>query len=192
MKPGFLLAAAFAACLPVRAQDFGMGGAAAPAAPAASSASAPSPSRAKRPAPAAPSAGSASAVGASSGTAKASVDDVYGGAKMRDPFMKLVGAGAAPPAAAPVKEYEPEDLSIHALELKGILRDKAGPMALIFDPGSGMSFILRSGKLFDAKKKAVPGVTGSIKMEQKTVTLMTADKDVQTLRLGETAAEAEE
>lgn len=150
---------------------------------------APLPARAA--APPARAASTSTVVDASTGAARPpSIDEIYGGTKLRDPFVRLGGAGVSAPAAAPTKEYDPDDFTIHALELKGILRDKAGPMALIFDPGSNMSFILRGGKLYDSKKKAVPGITGSIKIEQKTVTLMTADKDVQILRLGETAAES--
>lgn len=121
------------------------------------------------------------------------VDDVYGGAKLRDPFMKLSGAGAAGTAvAAPAKDYDPEEFSIHQLELKGIMRDKAGITALLVDMSSRFPFILRGGRLYDMRKKPVKGVTGVIKPAQKTVTLTTADKDVQTLRLGEDADEAEE
>lgn len=123
------------------------------------------------------------------------VDDVYGGAKLRDPFMRLSGGGAGMAAvaiAAPPKEYDPEEFSIHQLELKGIMRDKAGLTALLSDMNTRFTFILRGGRLYDMRKKAVPGVTGVIQLAQKTVTLTTADKDVQTLRLGEDADEAEE
>ncbi|MBI2361757.1 MAG: hypothetical protein HYV15_00005, partial [Elusimicrobia bacterium] len=85
-----------------------------------------------------------------------------------------------------------ENFSIHSLELKGLMRDKKGHTALLFDAATATAFVLRGGRVYDPKKKPIPGVTGTIKMEQKTVTLMTADKDVQTLRLGETAGEAEE
>lgn len=121
------------------------------------------------------------------------VDDIYGGAKLRDPFMKLAGAGVAAAAlAAPLKDYDPEAFSIHQLELKGIMRDKSGLTALLVDIESRFPFILRGGRLYDMRKKPVKGVTGVVKPLQKTVTLTTADKDVQTLRLGEDADEAEE
>jgi hypothetical protein len=64
--------------------------------------------------------------------------------------------------------------------------------ALLVDMNSRFPFILRGGRLYDMRKKPVKGVTGVIKPAQKTVTLTTADKDVQTLRLGEDADEAEE
>lgn len=133
-------------------------------------------------------------VDASTGGVRAlAVDDIYGGAKLRDPFMKLAGAGVAAAAvAAPPKDYDPEEFSIHQLELKGIMGDKAGLTALLVDMNSRFPFILRGGRLYDMRKKPVKGVTGVIKPAQKTVTLTTADKDVQTLRLGEDADEAEE
>ena len=128
-----------------------------------------------------------------SGVKALGVDDVYGGAKLRDPFMKLAGAGAvAAPVAAPAKDFDPEDFSIHQLELKGVMRDKAGMSAMLVDMNTHFSFILRGGRLYDMRKKPVPGVTGVIQPAQKSVTLTTADKDVQTLRLGEDANEAEE
>lgn len=127
------------------------------------------------------------------GTKALGVDDIYGGTKLRDPFTKLSGAGvAAAPVAAPPKEFDPEEFSIHKLELKGIMRDKAGMTALLVDIDTHFTFILRGGRLYDMRKKPVPNVTGAIQPAQKSVTLTTADKDVQTLRLGEDADEAEE
>lgn len=172
-----------------------------PAPPAPDKASAPSPAPASPEAPnlahqsrpRKPKAKPA-AVDESSGTAKVlGVDDIYGGTKFRDPFMKLAGSGVSQaPAAAAAKEYDPDEFSIHQLELKGIMRDKAGWIALLSDMNTRLSFILRGGRLYDPKKKPVAGVTGVVKPAEKTVILTTADKDVQTLRLGENADEAEE
>ncbi|TBR21490.1 hypothetical protein EPO15_10235 [bacterium] len=151
-------------------------------------------SAAQQDAPRKPKKEKAPAVEESTGGVKAlGVDDIYGGAKLRDPFMKLGGSGAAAaPVAAPPKDFDPEEFSIHQLELKGIMRDKAGMSAMLVDMNTHFSFILRGGRLYDMRKKPVPGVTGVIQPAQKTVTLTTADKDVQTLRLGEDADEAEE
>lgn len=136
----------------------------------------------------------APAVDESSGAVKVlGIDDIYGGTKFRDPFMKLAGSGVqAAPVAAAAKEFDPDEFSIHQLELKGVMRDKAGWTALLVDMNTRMSFLLRAGRLYDMKKKAVPGVTGVVKPAEKTVVLTTADKDVQTLKLGEDADEAEE
>lgn len=113
--------------------------------------------------------------------------DLYDGAKFRDPFRVLNaggGGGAAPAAPA---AYDPETFSIHGLDLKGILKDRSGDYAVLVEAGSGAGFVLRGGQLFDYKNKRVPGVTGIVQFRQKTVVLMTPDKDVQTLRLGEQA-----
>lgn len=161
----------------------------------AAPAPAPAVNPAHQPAPRKPKAkDKAPGVDESSGAAKAlGVDDIYGGAKLRDPFMKLAGSGVqAAPAAAAAKEFDPEEFSIHQLELKGIMRDKAGWTALLVDMNTRLSFLLRGGRLYDLKKKAVAGVTGVVKPAEKTVVLTTADKDVQTLKLGEDADEAEE
>ena len=85
------------------------------------------------------------------------VEDIFGGGKYRDPFTKLgaMGAGGPAPAAAPLKEYNPEEFSIHGLELKGIMRDRAGPVALLVESATRMTFILRGGRLLDLKKKPV-------------------------------------
>lgn len=166
----------------------------APAGEAAAAVPADGLSAAQREAPRRPKKEKAPAVDESTGGVKAlGVEDIYGGGKIRDPFMKLGGAGAvSAPVAAPPKDFDPEDFSIHQLELKGIMKDKAGLSAMLVDMNSHFSFILRGGRLYDMRKKAVPGVTGVIVPAQKSVTLTTADKDVQTLRLGEDADEDEE
>lgn len=119
------------------------------------------------------------------------LEDIYWGDKFRDPFSKATVASGGSGKAAKV-EYSPEDFSIHELELKGVLKDKTGDFAILVDPRSGMGFMLRGGKLYDAKNALVRGVTGRISVAQKSITLITADKDVQILRLGETEEEAED
>ncbi|MEK9145958.1 MAG: hypothetical protein AAB339_10140, partial [Elusimicrobiota bacterium] len=79
---------------------------------------------------------------------------------------------------------QPQEFSIHLLNLKGILKDRRGSYAILTDTLGG-SFLLKDGKLFDYKNKPLPGVTGAIQPKQKSVTLMTPDKDVQVLRIGE-------
>jgi Tfp pilus assembly protein PilP len=78
-----------------------------------------------------------------------------------------------------------ENFSIHSLNLKGIMKDGAGAYAILADGQTSASFVLKGGVLFDFRNKRVPGVTGTIQMRRKTVTLMTADKDVQPLKMGE-------
>lgn len=149
----------------------------------------PKPAPPAKPGTAAPAAPAGMA--ASTAPAQPTVQDIYGGDAYRDPFMKL-GAAGAQAVAAPVAEFKVEDFSIHTLELKGIMRDRGGPIAVLVDTSTHASFTLRGGRLYGPKKKTIPGVTGTVRPDRKTVTLMTADKDVQTLRLGENADRAEE
>lgn len=122
-----------------------------------------------------------------SSTAAASAPDVssvYTAEKLRDPFLKGGASGGAP-VSAPSKEFTAEDFNIHNLFLKGIMKDADADYALLVDRGFGTSFILRKGRLYDLKNKPVPGVSGTIDIKAKRVNVMTADKDVQVLRLGE-------
>ena len=92
---------------------------------------------------------------------------------------------------AEAKEFTLEDFSIQNLELRGIMKDRQGSFAVLLDIDSRTGFILRNGKLYDYKKKHIPGVKGQISLPQKSVTLTTEDKDTRTFRLGE-ENEAEE
>ncbi|MBI4386833.1 MAG: hypothetical protein HY551_05575 [Elusimicrobia bacterium] len=114
-----------------------------------------------------------------SSTAAVSAADLYRAHGLRDPFLKSGGGSSG------AVVQEPGDFSIHKLILKGILKDPGGDFALLIEPSSGASYILKKGRLYDAKRKPVPGVTGLVKSKQKMVHLMTPEKDVQTLVLGE-------
>ncbi len=111
------------------------------------------------------------------------VEDIYQGAKYRDPFRKVTAAASR--SAASKAEFEIQDFSIHEVELKGIMKDGKGSFAVIVDIATGASLVLRKGRVYTFRNKRIPGVTGRINVAQKTVVLLTADKDVQTLRLGE-------
>lgn len=121
-------------------------------------------------------------VSASSETTK-TVTDLYKGS--RDPFRMPSAGGGGGAAAAPAEPFKLDDFNIHTLDLKGIMADKGGSIAILVDNRFQLSFILRGGFVYSGKKR-VPGVTGTIHRRQKSVTLITTDKDVQTLRLGET------
>lgn len=122
-------------------------------------------------------------VAASTKTATFStVEEMYPAFRLRNPFAPVMGAGSASPAAV---EMPPDEFSIHGLELKGIMEDRFGGYALLRDTKYGVRFVLRRGKLLDAKNKPVPGVTGWVRVKQKTVRLVTAEKEVQVLTLGE-------
>jgi hypothetical protein len=175
-----------------------MPGAPTPAAPAAApQTSAPQASAPQPPKPQAPSSrrrdAPVPAVSTSSSTSAADVLGVstytvatlYTGDKVRDPFLPpSVGGGSvrARDRNAPVV------VDIHALELRGIMKDGSSDFA-IFSTDMGTSLVLRGRFLYDDHNKRVPGITGRIKLKQKRAELVTADKDVQIYSLGESEAD---
>lgn len=110
---------------------------------------------------------------------QATVATIYTADRLRDPFSRW-GAGRASS-----KPFSIEDFSIHKLSLRGIMRDAGSDFALFTDSESGAGFLLRKGKLYDPKKKAVPGISGAINFKAKAVTLTAPEGDVQIFRLGE-------
>lgn len=154
---------------------------AAEAAPAKAPAAAPA-TAAAAPAAAAPAASAAKPEVKTSTTPPPSPSTIYTAEKLRDPFM--AGGGGA--ANASGKPFSIEtDFNIHNLQLRGIMKDAAADYALFSDTAFGATFILRKGRLYDMKNKAVPGITGKLKIEQKWASLETPDHDVQIFRLGE-------
>lgn len=136
------------------------------------------PAAAADPAPA-PAASTAAVAGST-----LTVSAIYTGDRVRDPFSTASSGGARRAASdKPGEENAPPD--IHALTLRGIMQDSDTEYALLTAEG-GESFMLRGGRLHNGAGKAVPGITGRIRLKQKTVELITADKDVQVFRLGET------
>jgi len=134
-----------------------------------------------------------SSVDASTDTDKAlTIVDLY--KAVRDPFTPVTAASVLPlkPVSAavdaPAAEEEPPEpeFSIHFLSLKGIMKDRRGASAILVHEKTGQGYLLRGGKLYDYKNNRIPGVTGVVKPKEKTVILMTPDKDVQPLFLGET------
>ncbi|MBI4249312.1 MAG: hypothetical protein HY611_07400 [Elusimicrobia bacterium] len=124
-------------------------------------------------------------------TAPLKIGDIYKADKMRDPFAPLVGAGEGAAgtgavgisaAPTPTPEAAAEGFNIHNLILKGILQGSGGKYALFLDPNLGVSYMLKSSKLYDWKSNPVKGILG--KIEGKTVLLMTPDKDIQWFKLG--------
>lgn len=112
-------------------------------------------------------------------------EDYYKAMKLRDPFVSLQGGGGqrvVGEAVVPVESF-----NIHYLELKGILEDPGGKAALLVDPAAAVSYILKDGKVLDAKGEIVPGVTG--KIQGQGVRLITSENDIQDLSL---ASEEEE
>lgn len=138
----------------------------------------------------------AAQVGASTASA-ATIATVYTADKVRDPFIKSAApapAAATAAALALAKGELPEapEFSIHALSLRAIMQDSGADYALFSDANSGGTMLFRKGRLYDSKNKVIAGVTGNIKIKQKTVNLLTEDQDVQVFRLGEDRDKKEE
>lgn len=110
------------------------------------------------------------------------VQDLYHG-DQRDPFQVQFGGGA--PGAGAENPEAVVEFSIHNLALRGIMQDRGGDFAVLAERGTGNPYVLKKGRLYDHRNKLVKGVTGSVKPKQKMVALMTPDRDVQTLILGE-------
>ena len=116
---------------------------------------------------------------------------LYTGDRVRDPFQP---ASSGVRGAARVEEKAdlgPPTADIHALTLRGMLKDAAADYAL-FAAETGEVFMLRANRLYNERNKIVPGITGRINLKQKRVELMTADKDVQTYLIGEPKEKDEE
>lgn len=133
-----------------------------------------------------------------SSQAVVSVDQLYRPVNMRDPLIpatvygdsmsgaKAPGAKAAEPAkpAAPAKpEAALSSFSVAGMTLAGIMEDYRGKQALLRDASTGAMYTLRGGRLYDQRKKAVPGVSGVVKGRQ--AVLMTEDKAVHQFALKE-------
>lgn len=123
-------------------------------------------------------------------TAALTVDQVYKG-NSRDPLVEstmfgdqkgTTGKPREKAGAAPVAAVEKGTFTVYGLTLTGIMEDSRGRQALLKD-AAGAVYTLKAGQLLDAKKKAVPGVSGVIKGKQ--IILMTEDKKVQHLNLRE-------
>jgi hypothetical protein len=130
------------------------------------------------------------AVAASTSAAKvsastATVGSIYTGDRSRDPFLPAaMGGSSVRRNTDEAKSDGPELVDIHGMALRGIMKDSKVDYAL-FTAETGGTYLLRGGKLYNEKNKVVPGITGAIRLKQKTVELVTADKDVQVFRLGE-------
>jgi hypothetical protein len=113
------------------------------------------------------------------------VEQVYRPANMRDPLKVSTAFGNehSPKAAAVVAGVAGSTFSVYNLSLTGIMEDSRSKEALIADKTTGLTYILKGGKLLDSKKKQMPGVTGVIKGKQ--VILLTEDKKVHQLNLHE-------
>ncbi len=119
------------------------------------------------------------------------VASLYTGDRMRDPFTPATSGGRGPIRAEKEEDAGPPTADIHALALRGMLKDASTDYAL-FAAETGEVFMLKAGRLYNERNKPVPGITGRINLRQKRVELMTADKDVQTFVIGESKDKEED
>ena len=138
------------------------------------------------PAAVAVSTGAAQTVGVTTQT----VSTVYTGDRVRDPFLPAAMGASTARRIDDAKTEGPEVVDIHGMTLRGIMKDRLIDYAL-FTAETGGTYLLRGGKLYNERNKVVPGIRGVIKLKQKTVELITPDKDVQVFRLGEDDKEKE-
>jgi hypothetical protein len=133
-------------------------------------------------------AGPVSAQEVPASTAPLTMGQVYASSGLRDPLLPATvygdskggakGAGGAASAAV-----VPGTFSVYNLAITGIMEDSGGRQALLRDTATGALYSLKAGKLRDAKRKTVPGVTGVVKDRQ--VVLMTEDKKIHQVSLPE-------
>ena len=116
-------------------------------------------------------------------TPAATVEQLYSG-KHRDPMVPATVFGDQTGAAKPQEQaaVSTSSFSVYNLTLAGVMEDSKGKQALLSNP-AGAVYTLRAGRLFDGKKKPVPGVSGGIRGKQ--VILLTDDKKVREISLRE-------
>ncbi|MBN1383448.1 MAG: hypothetical protein JW983_01025 [Elusimicrobia bacterium] len=84
----------------------------------------------------------------------------YKGNLYRDP---LIPAGAAVYSGIDTAAEVMTSEKLATLQLKGIFRDKDIGIAIITDPNSGSSYILKKGKVYNRKHQVVKGVAGVVR-----------------------------
>ena len=125
------------------------------------------------------------------GSSTQTVSSIYTGDRSRDPFLPAaMGATSARRVDDSKAGGGLDAVDIHGMSLRGIMKDPKVDYALFSYEGGG-TYLLRGGKLYNERNKPVPGITGAIRLKQKTVELITPDKDVQIFRLGEDEKEKE-
>lgn len=108
----------------------------------------------------------------------ATISSLYGVDRLRDPFGRW---GSQRGESRP---FSLAAFSIHKLSLRAVMKDASSEFALFAEEETGASFLLRQGRLYDEKGKAVPGISGSMNIKTKSAALTAADGDVQVFRLG--------
>lgn len=96
----------------------------------------------------------------------------------RDPFVSLVGGSKGTKRSSKDSQRSIENFS--QLQLKGILQDPLGPVALI-SSNDGENFKLKNGVIYDRRNKKMLHVSGTIKATK--VTLYGPNKTMRVLTL---------
>jgi hypothetical protein len=125
----------------------------------------------------------APAAAAVSTAASAGVDQIYSPSSKRNPLKPstLNVDEHGPNSKAAQSDVSKATFSVYNLSLTGIMEDPRSKEAMLIDATTGLFYTLTGGKLLDAKKKQVPGVSGVIKGKQ--VVLITDDKKVHQLTM---------
>lgn len=118
-----------------------------------------------------------------SSTQSVTVEQIYAQSAQRDPLrVSTVFADEhGPKSKAGAAELAQSTFSVYNLALTGILEDTNSKEAMFKDLWTGAVYILKGGRLLDAKKKQLPGISGLIKGKQ--VILRTEDKKTHQLNL---------
>ena len=100
---------------------------------------------------------------------------------LRDPFVPLAGASTERPAAAATPAGDKTGpFNPVTVQLKGILRTPTGRWAVL-TATTGERFVVKNGKVFDAKRKTVEGFVAIIK--EKSLVVIDANNQVTELKL---------
>lgn len=106
---------------------------------------------------------------------------LYAFAGKRDPFSPLVGLAGGGEFSNPFADSEVHpDQTFSGLELRGILRDRSGKVAVIRSQ-QGENYSLKGGKIYDRRNRIISGVSGIIK--ENSVVLISKNKIVKELPL---------
>jgi hypothetical protein len=117
-------------------------------------------------------------------TPAATVDQLYSG-KGRDPLVPatMFGDQTGSSKLRAQTAVAASSFTVYNLTLTGVIEDARGKQALLSNAANDAVYTLKAGRLFDSKKKPVPGVSGVIRGKQ--VILLTDDKKVHQINLRE-------
>jgi hypothetical protein len=108
----------------------------------------------------------------------------------RDPFVPVkraspveIAARPAPSASASGKAF-----SIYRLELSGLVVFGSVKQAIMYDSETSEPYYLRDGRIFDRKRRLVPGVTGEV--EGRRVLLSAGKRDSAVLSMAQDAQDS--